>query len=59
IYISRNMRFPNNLPKSVNSQRVQFEDNNVSDSDLINRMLVIAIQEQSQDDDMKIEVLKD
>ncbi|POG58025.1 kinase-like domain-containing protein [Rhizophagus irregularis DAOM 181602=DAOM 197198] len=48
IYISRNMRFPNNLPKSVNSQRVQFEDNNVSDSDLINRMLVIAIQEQSQ-----------
>ncbi|CAB4404547.1 unnamed protein product [Rhizophagus irregularis] len=37
---------------------IYISHNNVSDSDLINRMLVIAIQEQSQDD-MKIDVLKD
>ncbi|GBC09414.1 hypothetical protein RclHR1_08840003 [Rhizophagus clarus] len=57
IYTSRNMRF-NNLPKSVNSMRVQIEKTNVSDPDLINRLLCNAINEQSQDD-MKIEVLKD
>ncbi|RIA94178.1 hypothetical protein C1645_760772 [Glomus cerebriforme] len=48
IYTSRHMNFTN-LPNSVNSIRVQIENPEVSDSDLINRLLCNAIKEQDQE----------